>query len=434
MHLRRKVVGLVRNRINKIIGGILGVAVAAAMVFVAVDPGSVPEKQGTTAPVEETVPVTAPLPGDVPVASAPPGSVLLSFVGDCTLASDLGEVKEPNLLWMAQNKPHEYFFEGVYDVLSKDDLTFANCENVFTDRYLSKRPKSGTAFWFTSPASNADILKLGSVEVAGVANNHTYDYREDGLLDTVSALEAQGIVAGQDCVPVYVQAKDMTIGVVFCTMWSSGQRTAIENALTNMQDNCDYSIVYFHGGSEGRHYPDNYVIDVCRGLANSGLCDLIVGSHSHVLQPMEVVNNVPIAYSLGNFCFGGNAHPENMTAIMQVVLTETDGGITTETSFVPCYVHTGSRNNYQPALMTDSADKAEVMALLTAKVEKRAEEPKASSSTAPTESTAATQPSTQVPVVTDPVATDPPQQETTLSDLPVQDQVTEENDDGYNYW
>lgn len=61
-----------------------------------------------------------------------------------------------------------------------------------------------------------------------------------------------------------------------------------------MQGKCDYKIVFFHGGEEGIHEPDNFKIDACRDLANSGLCDLIVGAHPHVLQPIEVVNDVPI--------------------------------------------------------------------------------------------------------------------------------------------
>ncbi|MBQ4105926.1 MAG: CapA family protein [Clostridia bacterium] len=341
--------------------------------------------------------------------------IVLSFIGDCTMASNQGKVEQGNFMWHAQQKSHDYFFEGVYDVLSQDDVTFANCETVLSDGNLKQKVKDhNPAFWFKAPASYADILKLGSVEVAGVANNHTYDYGEQGCKDTLKALEAQGILGGDDYVPVYTEVKGTKIGIVFCSLWGSYQTDEIETALKEMENNCDYSIVYFHGGSEGTHYPDNYIIDACRYLANSGLCDLIVGAHPHVLQPMEIVNDVPIMYSLGNFCFGGNSYPENKTAIFQATLTMQDGKIVTDTSFIPCYVYTGPRNNYQPMVITDADDKAEILSMLSEKVEKRASKPKTTATeTTAKETVANTEAKPPVPQ-----STKPPQQDNTPTEAP----------------
>lgn len=83
--------------------------------------------------------------------------------------------------------------------------------------------------------------------------------------------------------------------------------------------------------------------------------DLVIGSHPHVLQPMETYNGVNIVYSLGNFIFGGNNYPENRTLIYNQTLTITQdaatGGFTvanTDVTLIPCYVYTGESNNYQP--------------------------------------------------------------------------------------
>ncbi len=302
------------------------------------------------------------------------GPLKLSFIGDCILGSDSGESREGNFTHTAETTDHRYFFKEVYDVLSADDLTFANCEVVLSDRNLKKIPKDySPAFWFIAPSVNADILKLGSVEVAGVVNNHVGDYGEEGYTDTVASLKAQGLSVGENFTPLYFEEKGIKIGVLYCNLWGSYNLQYVEPVLETMQDKCDYKILFFHGGEEGIHEPDNYKIDACRYLAESGLCDLIVGSHPHVLQPMEVVNGVPIVYSLGNFCYSASSYPENRTVIFQAELHEENGKIRTETNIIPCYVYTGYSNNWQPAIVSDEGVKTEIMEMMSKKVEHQTE-------------------------------------------------------------
>ncbi len=328
------------------------------------------------------------------------GPLTLSFIGDCILGSDSGESREGNFTHTAQTRDHSYFFSEVYDVLSKDDLTFANCEVVLSDRNLEKTYKDySPAFWFIAPAINADILKLGSVEVAGVVNNHINDYGDEGYSDTVAALKAQGLHVGENLTPLYFEEKGIKIGVLYCNLWSGYNTYYIEQALEGMQDTCDYKIIFFHGGTEAVHEPDNYKIDACRYLAESGLVDMIIGSHPHVLQPMEVVNGVPIVYSLGNFCYSANNYPENRTIIFQAQLHEENGKIRTETNIIPCYVYTGASNNWQPAIVQNEGVKAEIMGMMSAKVEHQTEP---SSTTEPT-----TVPETQADVYYPPAEPDP---------------------------
>ncbi len=296
--------------------------------------------------------------------------VRLSFIGDCIFGNNTGEFSDASFAGMASRLDHNYFFAQVHYVLSQDDLTIANFECVLSDRDLEKAEKGySPAFWFKANAKDADILKLGSVEVASVVNNHVYDYGEEGYKDTVAALEAQGLYASQELSPVYIEKKGIKIGILSCNLWADYQVSYIENALRGMQDKCDYKIVFFHGGEEGVHQPDNYKIDACRYLANSGLCDLIVGSHPHVLQPLEVVNGVPILYSLGNFCYSANTYPENKTIIFQADIRKTETGVESAVSIVPCYVYTGSSNNYQPAVMTNQEDVDEVLRMMSVPVE-----------------------------------------------------------------
>lgn len=318
-----------------------------------------PEETATTAPYETST------------ATAPPEpeELVLSFIGDCIIGSESGIARNENFSWYAENVAHEYFFEKVADELSKDHLTFANVECVITDRDLEKAGKDySPAFWFKTPTKNVDILTLGSVEVAGIVNNHTGDYKEAGYEDTKKALENAGIPAGEDCIPMYFEEQGIKIGVVYAHLWADYHLSYVEDALKEMEGQCDYKIVFFHGGEEGIHEPDDYKIRCARKLAEEGQCDLIVGSHPHVLQPMEVVNGVPIVYSLGNFCYSAAIFPENKTVIFRVRLTRQDNKINTETEIIPCYVYTGSENNYQPTLVSDKGDYDEIMNMMNTPV------------------------------------------------------------------
>lgn len=326
----------------------------------------------------------------------PKDTLTLSFIGDCIIGSESGKINDGNFSYMAANGDHSYFFEKVKDELEKDDFTIANVECVLTDRDLEKIGKDyDPAFWYKAPTSSTDILTLGSVEIASIVNNHVGDYGDEGYTDTVAALKKYGLQVGENLTPLYIEKNGIKIGLLSCNLWSSYNVTYIEEALEEMQDKCEYKIVFFHGGTEGVHEPDNYKIDACRYVAESGLCDLIVGSHPHVLQPMEVVNNVPILYSLGNFCYSANNYPENKSVIFRVELKKENNKVITETELIPCYVYTGYINNYQPAIMPEGEDRDEVFALMAQKVEHKVE------TEAPTTEPPTTAPPMEAPVYED---------------------------------
>lgn len=368
---------------------------------------------GSEAPAKVTETTAETLPVAATTTPEKDNTLKLSFIGDCILGIDPIDYSEGSFIWYSENYPLSYFFEKVYGVLSQDDFTLANVECVLSDNLELQPIDKGyePAFWFRAKSENADILTEGSVEVAGVVNNHTYDFGDEGYTDTVKSLEDAGILAGENCSPVYFEKNGIKVGIVYADLWGYYQVDYIMDALEEMQDRCDYKIVFFHGGEEAIHEPDNFKIDACRDLANSGLCDLVVGSHPHVLQPFEVVNDVPIMYSLGNFCYAANNYPENKTVIFGATLTlNDDGTITTETSFVPCYVYTGDINNYQPAVITDEEDKAEIMQMLSAPVNYKTETEPATTTTVAT--TAAPETEVYIPEETETVTEYYPEEET----------------------
>ena len=74
-------------------------------------------------------------------------------------------------------------------------------------------------------------------------------------------------------------------------------------------------IVSFHWGTELKYYPTDNQIKMGRLAVDSG-ADLVLGHHSHRIQPIEQYKGVYICYSLGNFCFAGNSKPSDMTSYL----------------------------------------------------------------------------------------------------------------------
>ena len=130
------------------------------------------------------------------------------------------------------------------------------------------------------------------------------------------------------------------------------------------QEHCDLIILYFHGGIENETVPEDWKVRACHELIDAG-ADVIVGSHPHVLQPMEVYRGKPILYSLGNFCFGGNTHPPRNTAVYQAVFQIKNGQIgEREDVLIPCATYSGGSNNYQPYIVTNESAKQEILGFM----------------------------------------------------------------------
>ncbi len=283
--------------------------------------------------------------------------IKFSFLGDCTLATQMGQTYEGGFNWYAENYDKEYFFEKTYPFVNDDDFTIANCENVFTDSELKERNKGYTpAFWFRSPSINAEIFPAGSIEAVSLANNHTLDYNEQGKKDTISAIEATGKLDwGNEEKDLIFEKDGVKIAVICDTMWGDWDCEKILKRIENLNSSTDIQIVFFHGGEEAKHTEEYWKTEACHKMVDSG-ADLVIGGHPHVLQPLENYNGTNIVYSIGNFCFGGNRSPENRTIIYQETFTfnKNTNEIESKTeNIIPFYVFTSNTNNFQPSPVED---------------------------------------------------------------------------------
>lgn len=289
-------------------------------------------------------------------------SITLNFMGDCTLGTQLGANTEGRFNHMANNVFPTYFFEGVKAILDEGTFNITNCEGVLTDNPLTEKFKDySPAFWFKSSSQNAKIFSENNIHIVSIANNHINDYNDSGRLDTISALEENNVLWSDNTKTVILEENGIRICIFCVTLWDNSAPNQICQNIIDASDSTDLQIVFFHGGTENIHQPDYYKVDYAHAFVDAG-ADLVVGSHPHVLQPLEKYNGVNIIYSLGNFIYGGHMTPENRTIVYQHNFTfERNLLINSSEEIFPCYIYTGSQNEFQPTIIEDENDKQQVL-------------------------------------------------------------------------
>lgn len=309
-------------------------------------------EETTTTIVETTVETTAEATSTPTATSTPiptPEHILVSFLGDCTLAEALAWNGSSDGFDAVVDGDYQYCFQNASEVLSQDDMTLANFEGTLTDAtsHLIKE------FVFGSPFEYVQILMNGSIEAVNLANNHSYDYLDEGLRDTQETMEEAGIVwSNQHSYGIY-EVRGIKIGMVGLDMVSGGSVSGIYPLIDALkEEGCNIIIASCHWGYERDYSPRNDQVSAGHALIDYGV-DIVVGTHPHRLQPIEVYNGKYILYSISNFCFGGNtglSDPDTAIVQCEFIMNEDNTAVESYRLNVIPYSQTSTRpgNDYCP--------------------------------------------------------------------------------------
>lgn len=279
-------------------------------------------------------------------------TITISAVGDITLGGDPSWGGYKNFMRIFEESGNDYcvFLRNVRHVFESDDLTLANLEGPLTNatEHLNK------PYVFSGPPHFARILTSSSVDAVSLANNHSGDYLNRGYIDTVESLEAEDVLYFGDSYNTIVEIKGIKIGLFGYLAWNDGQ-TIRNRILASIEDlrneGAELIIAFFHWGSEHTNTTTANQRSIGRFSIDNGV-DLVLGSHPHVIQGIEVYEGKNIVYSLGNFCFGGNSNPSDQdTFIFQQTFTFEDGVLLdgNETNIIPARISSDPRrNDFQP--------------------------------------------------------------------------------------
>lgn len=285
----------------------------------------------------------------VEVTEFPEVTVTMSFAGDCTLGTDaaFGGITLPVEVSNVGGD-YGYFFRNVKKYFESDDLTIVNLEGTLTDRGA----REDKTFAFRGSPEYVNILSEGSVEAVTLANNHSRDYGEISMEDTKKHLDDADVVWFENLNTKVINVKGVKIGLIGLYALNGTAEGNLPKAMDKVKaDGAEIIVVEVHWGIEGDNYPQNSQVSLAHDAIDMG-ADIVIGHHPHVLQGIETYKGRKIAYSMGNFCFGGNQNPRDKdTMILRQSFTVKGGEVIEygELEVIPCSISsTASRNNYQP--------------------------------------------------------------------------------------
>ncbi len=275
----------------------------------------------------------------------PRGRLVIDAVGDVNTDTDY----IPALAETGQG----YAWTGLRGLFTRDDLTLANleCAPSKLGQPLDKE------FTFRCDVESLPVMKAAGVDVINMANNHSQDYGKQALLDG----RANVIDAGLAPVGVGANVEEATTpalfdingwkvavlgfgGVVPTTSWiATSDNPGMANgddgeemaaAVRAAAGQADLVVVVIHWGVELRTEPTQGDRELAQKMIEAG-ADMIFGHHSHRLQPLEKVEGVPVAWSLGNFVWPNFSVAGSTTAVARVIVSP-DG--TTRSCLLPAFI------------------------------------------------------------------------------------------------
>jgi poly-gamma-glutamate synthesis protein (capsule biosynthesis protein) len=212
---------------------------------------------------------------------------------------------------------------GVKNVVSAADLAICHMETVYGQE---GGPYTGYPT-FKSPPEIAPALKETGYDSCSTASNHTLDDGAAGLGRTLDALDKAGVkhagsarTAEEAARPTLLKAGDATVAQLAYTYDTNGfplpegqpwavnlidEQKIIADARAARAAGADVVVVSMHWGTEWQTAPDERQLTLGRSLTAARTdgrpdIDLILGTHAHVPQAYEKVNDTWVVYGMGD--------------------------------------------------------------------------------------------------------------------------------------
>ncbi len=338
-------IGEIKMNIRKILVILAVLLFAAGVIQAAVGYFSAPKTE------QNDINATA-LPNDINASASPVSTVTITAAGDCTFGTDINAPEESSFVSMVeeQNNDYSYFLRNVSPIFAEDDLTIVNFEGTLS----TQGEREDKTFAFRGDPDYVNILTTSSVEAANLANNHSSDYGDISLTDTQTYLDQAGILNFRNEIPAITNINGIVVGLAGVNALNDEQVQTMDGVISSLKSQgAQLVILSIHWGIEKETAPNEDQIALAHRAINLG-ADLVIGTHPHVLQGIEKYKGRYIAYSLGNFCFGGNDNPSDKdTVIYRQTFTFDNGTLLDDDNveIIPCRISSADDyNNYQPKI------------------------------------------------------------------------------------
>ena len=275
-----------------------------------------------------------------------------------------------------------YVFTDIKEYINSADISIGNLETTFAgkEKGYSNYPR------FNTPEQLATNLKDVGIDVVSTANNHCMDTNYTGLVSTLKYLdEAEiGHTGTNETLEKQkeILVKDINgIKIAFLSFTYGTNRIPIpkdKSFAVNLidedlilqqiklakQEEPDLICANMHWGIEYQLKQNPEQEKLAELLFENGV-DIILGSHPHVLQPMEkktikledgTTKNCFVIYSLGNFMSGQTKENTRSSVILNIDITkngESGKTVLNKVEYIPIYMYKSSTGTIQKYKVLD---------------------------------------------------------------------------------
>ena len=324
-----------------------------------------PTAKPTTSPTAEPTP--EPTAEPTPAPTPAPVHATLMFVGDlmCLSSQQRGAKQQ------AGGSGYDFSpsFAYVREVFNNADCVIGNLETSLSHSwpYATEQRNIGGMPNCNGPKQYLGALKFAGFDALVLANNHCCDAGVQGIIETTQAVEeygfpytglfrekdaqrfvildVKGIKVGLLSYAEFYNSKDKAVreaGCEYMINTYSKERIA-EDIAAARAAGAELIVAYNHWGAEHTHQPTPKVVTHAQEMADAGV-DIIIGSHSHAVQPVVWLTaadgrQVLCAYSMGNFVSSMGRSTANDTFIAEIGIVREGGSVRVESEkYHPCRV------------------------------------------------------------------------------------------------
>ena len=254
-----------------------------------------------------------------------PKEVKLTLVGDLLF-------EQPFYNAVDKGYDKNIYFNRIKSYFQDDDLSIGNMEVVIGN---DKIKPSGTGFNFCAPEYIGDLVNTLDFQVLSTANNHAYDRDFEGIKSSIdyfknkTNIKTVGTNYNGIDEDLIIEKNGIKFGIMAYT-YGTNQKPSneyrkyinyfrnidtktvtnenkenIKNKINSLKEKADVLIAIMHWGKEFQYTTTKEQRDMAKFLNEEGI-DIILGSHSHCIEPIEELvsstnHKTLVYYSMGNF-------------------------------------------------------------------------------------------------------------------------------------
>ena len=218
------------------------------------------------------------------------------------------------------------------ELIQDYDLAYYNQETILGGKELGL----STYPLFNSPYEVGDAFIDAGFNLVSLATNHTLDKGERGILNSraywnkqENVVAAGSYSSNEERDKIIVSEKNgLTYAFLSYTTYTNGlivpkgkeylvnvyDKEKVKKDVEAYKDKVDVIMVAMHWGTEYVSYPTTAQKEIANYLASLGV-NLIIGTHPHVIEPIEYIGDTLVIYSLGNFV-SSQVGVERLTGLM----------------------------------------------------------------------------------------------------------------------